>query len=65
MEAGNDYVIVGNAALIKCEIPSFMSDLVEVISWEDGEGNVYTENGGYGTWIASIFLLLCCRCLDQ
>ena len=59
MEALNAYVIVGNAALIKCEIPSFMSDLVEVISWEDGEGNVYTGNGGYGTRIASIFLLCC------
>lgn len=66
MEASNAYVIVGNTALIKCEIPSFVSDLVEVVSWEDEEGHVHTENNGYGTWtrghhfsIAALPLITC------
>ena len=49
MEASNAYVIVGNAALMNCEIPSFVSDLVEVVSWEDEDGTVHTKNSGYGT----------------
>ena len=35
------YVIIGNSALIKCEIPSFVSDFVNVVSWVDNEGNEY------------------------
>ena len=58
MEASNAYVIVGNAALVRCEIPSFVSDLVEVVSWEDEEGNVHTENSGYGTWTCGYRALL-------
>ena len=49
MEASNAYVIVGNDALMNCEIPSFVSDLVEVVSWEDEDGTVHTKNSGYGT----------------
>ena len=36
-----EYVIVGNDALMKCIIPSFVTDLVSVIGWEDSEGDVY------------------------
>ena len=54
MEASNAYVIVGNAALIKCEIPSFVSDLVEVVNWEDEEGNVHTKNSDYGIGQADV-----------
>jgi hypothetical protein len=31
-------VIVGNSALIKCSIPSFVADFVHVIAWIDSEG---------------------------
>ena len=44
-EASNAYVIVGNAALFKCEIPSFVSDMVRVVSWEDNEGTSYHSVG--------------------
>ena len=41
------YVIVGNSALVKCEIPSFVSDFVSVVSWVDNEGNEFfpSKNG--------------------
>ena len=35
------YVIVGNYALVKCEIPSFVADFVSVVSWVDNEENEY------------------------
>ena len=35
------YVINGNSALLKCEIPSFVADFVIVESWIDSEGNEY------------------------
>ena len=37
-EAHNVYVIIGNAALLKCEIPSFVADFVSIISWTDDQG---------------------------
>ena len=30
--------MIGNDALFKCQIPSFVSDLVSVESWTDSEG---------------------------
>lgn len=38
-EAENDYIIKGNAAVMKCKIPSFVADFVQVEAWiivEDG-----------------------------
>ena len=32
-------VIRGNDAILKCQIPSFISDLVTVDSWVDSRGN--------------------------
>lgn len=31
----------GNAAIIKCSIPSFVADFVSVIGWTDEEGKEY------------------------
>ena len=33
-------IIVGNDAIFKCSIPSFVSDFVSVESWIDSEANV-------------------------
>ena len=35
-------VIVGNDAVFKCSIPSFVSDFVSVVSWLDSEGQAYS-----------------------
>ena len=38
----NDFdVILGNSALLKCEIPSFVTDFVSVINWSDAEGQEF------------------------
>ncbi|XP_055624208.1 cell adhesion molecule Dscam2 isoform X50 [Toxorhynchites rutilus septentrionalis] len=44
-EVNNVYVIRGNAAILKCSIPSFVSDFVSVVSWNDDSGNVYRYLG--------------------
>lgn len=36
------YIIRGNAAVLKCEVPSFVADFVSVVSWHtDQEENFY------------------------
>lgn len=42
-EAENEYVIKGNAAVMKCKIPSFVADFVYVEAWIDvGDGSELT-----------------------
>ena len=41
VESHNVYVIKGNSALFKCEIPSFVADFVTIDSWKDNFGNQY------------------------
>ena len=43
-ETGNEYVIRGNSALLKCDIASYMADLVYTESWIDSQGGVYTAH---------------------
>ncbi|XP_017867843.1 PREDICTED: Down syndrome cell adhesion molecule-like protein Dscam2 isoform X47 [Drosophila arizonae] len=40
-EVNNEYVIRGNSAVLKCSIPSFVADFVQVVSWQDEEGQLY------------------------
>ncbi|KAK7601499.1 hypothetical protein V9T40_008940 [Parthenolecanium corni] len=40
----DEYVIRGNSAILKCSIPSFLSDFVVVIAWLDNANNVYEAN---------------------
>ena len=40
-DANKNYVILGNSALVKCEIPSFVADFVSVVSWLDNDGMEY------------------------
>lgn len=40
----NEYVMRGNAAVIKCSIPSFVADFVQVTAWIDDEGNEIVQS---------------------
>jgi len=44
------YAILGNDVLIKCELPSFVADMVTVANWHDSEGNEY-HPGSYGNFM--------------
>lgn len=35
------FVIKGNTAVFKCQIPSFVSDHVEIVSWQDTDKNMF------------------------
>jgi len=43
-----EYVIKGNAAVLKCSIPSFVADFVRVESWIDEEGTELRHSENYG-----------------
>jgi hypothetical protein len=43
----NEYVMKGNAAIMKCSIPSFVSDFVSVTAWIDEDGNEYLASEKY------------------
>lgn len=45
-----EYVIRGNAAVLKCSIPSFVADFVYVESWIDEEGTVYKYSDNFGAF---------------
>ena len=47
-EASNEYIVRGNSALIKCKVPSYVTDLVDVIAWVDSEALEYRINQDYG-----------------
>lgn len=41
----NEYVILGNDAIIKCSVPSFMSDFISIVGWTDESGNEFRVYG--------------------
>ena len=36
-DVAKEYVIRGNDALMKCSIPSFVADVVQIIAWLDSD----------------------------
>ena len=40
-----EHVIRGNVAIMKCKVPSFVADFLEVTSWHDNLDNVYVADG--------------------
>ena len=38
------HVIRGNDVLMKCDIPSFVTDFVSVLNWQDNEDNVFSTS---------------------
>ena len=47
-------VVMGNDALMKCQIPSLVSDLCSVDSWVDSNGNEILATEGYGNLNAQL-----------
>lgn len=48
-EVVSEYVIRGNTAVLKCNIPSFVADFVRVESWVATDGDTYTPSNDYGS----------------
>lgn len=44
----DEYVIKGNSAIFKCNIPSFVADFVDVISWLTSAKEQVIPSGSFG-----------------
>ena len=52
----DEYVIIGNDALFKCNIPSYVTDFVSVVSWVDSEGEtILSSSSNHGITMALFF----------
>ena len=49
-DGSKEYALIGNDVLMKCSIPSFVSDFVLIVSWVDSEGVEYLLNNDYGNF---------------
>ena len=38
------HVIRGNDVLMKCDIPSFVTDFVQLLNWQDNEENIFSPS---------------------
>ncbi|KRF98091.1 uncharacterized protein Dwil_GK22019, isoform BB [Drosophila willistoni] len=56
-EAENEYVIKGNAAVVKCKIPSFVADFVQIEAWVDDEGVELWCNNSTGAYDGKYLVL--------
>uniref|UniRef100_A0A336KTJ2 CSON014681 protein n=1 Tax=Culicoides sonorensis TaxID=179676 RepID=A0A336KTJ2_CULSO len=46
-DVNKEHVIRGNSAIIKCLIPSFVADFVEVVSWHTDQDETFSPNTNY------------------
>lgn len=60
----DEYVIKGNAAILKCNIPSFVSDHVEITEWIDSNGLQYTRDDHFSGNIFENIIHIFSRCAD-
>jgi len=46
----DQFAIRGNAAIFKCQVPSFVADHVDVVGWIDSNGGSYVADAqSYGS----------------
>ena len=57
MQVYDEYVIKGNTAVMKCHIPSFVTEYVQVIAWIQVETASTYSNIDLGKYIFSSFIL--------
>ena len=57
-KAEDEYVIKGNDVLIKCKIPSFVADFVQVIGWIDNDHKPILPDGNNSKFFFSLKFML-------
>lgn len=57
-EVVSEYVIRGNTAVLKCNIPSFVADFVKVEAWVGSDGTEFLPTPQFGIFFTP---LSCCR----
>lgn len=61
-EAENEYVIRANSAIMKCKIPSFVSEFIYVDQWMASDGSIYTPGREHGR--RAFVYIVCYVCLS-
>lgn len=41
----DEYILRGNSAVLKCLVPSFVADFIEMVGWEISDGQVFIASG--------------------
>lgn len=49
-DVNKEHVIRGNSAVMKCLIPSFVADFVEVVSWHTDQNENFSPSGDFGSF---------------
>lgn len=47
-DVNKEYVILGNSILLKCQVPSFVADFTEVLSWHTDHNEDFFPGENYG-----------------
>lgn len=59
----DEHVLRGNAAIIKCHIPSFVAEFVDVDSWVEDETRDIYPTADYGTGVYNKALIVYSLCI--
>lgn len=54
-----EFAIRGNAAVLKCQVPSFVADFVSVVSWHIDEGDDFYPSSDFGNDDFPVKMTLC------
>lgn len=57
-DVNKEYVIRGNSAILKCQIPSFVADFIEILSWHTDQDETFKLNDKYGLLLFSDYFYI-------
>lgn len=55
-DINKEYVIRGNAAILKCVLPSYLSDYLDIVSWKIDDEEMNYNDKQYGTNFRRVML---------
>lgn len=47
-DVNKEYAIRGNAAIFKCQVPSYVADFITVVSWHTDKGEEFHAGANFG-----------------
>lgn len=56
-DVNKEYVIRGNSAILKCQIPSFVADFIVILSWHTDQDETFKLNDKYGLLLFKVYIL--------
>ena len=50
LRVNDEFVLRGNAGLLKCLVPSYVSDVVQIEAWQTNQGETLVDQSGRPDW---------------